>query len=241
MAVISTDREIRIIDDLMQKIVSKAFTYGEKLPSENVLAEQYKVPRMTARNALTKLGERGYIYSKQGKGWYLKEESIQIQMHLTAETSFTEKMKASGYDLETRNIYCEKIAYDEYVFQVLNADKTDAVYKIGRLRYIGGEPIAIHNSFVSEMMIPQIKEDGPEIQSMFAYYRKLGYYEFNSRKALLSVTFPTSAEQRLLSCKSMVPLIMVESDCVDSNTGKVLEHTKILYRSDKFKYDITME
>ncbi|WP_369824938.1 GntR family transcriptional regulator [Sporosarcina sp. P13] len=33
----------------MEQIVSKTFTYGEKLPSENVLAEQYKVPRMTTQ------------------------------------------------------------------------------------------------------------------------------------------------------------------------------------------------
>lgn len=196
---------------------------------------------MTVRNAYTKLDERGYIYSKQGKGRYLEGESRQIQLHLTGKISFTDKMKQLGYDMETKNIYCEKIKFDPSIYNILQASKEDSVYKIGRLRYLNGEPIAIHNSFVSEAKFSMIKEDGPTIKSMFAYYRKLGRKDFSSRKTLLSTAFPTSNEQQLLACKSMVPLIVVESDCMDRHSGEVLEHTKILYRSDRFKYDITMD
>lgn len=239
--VISEDKETLILDELMEQITSKNFTYGEKLPSENALADKYGVPRMTVRSALLKLEEQGYIYSKQGKGRYLKEESMQIQLHLTAKTSFTEKMEQAGYNLETRNINCEKIGYDAHLYKILNVPENGVVYRVSRLRLIDGEPIAIHNSYVSEAMFPAIAEEGSQISSMFAYYRKLGYTEFASRKSLLSITFPTSKEQQLLSCKSLVPLIIVESDCVDAKEGSILEHTKILYRSDKFKYDITMD
>ncbi|WP_313893135.1 GntR family transcriptional regulator [Psychrobacillus sp.] len=241
MIPISADMETQIIDDIMDQIVSKTIEHGEKMPSENELSKKYRVPRMTVRNALTKLEERGYIYSLQGKGRYLKEESTQIQLHLTGKTSFTEKMKQAGHDLKTHNIACEKVTYNEQLFQKLNARKEDNVYNVGRIRYINDEPIAIHYSYVSETMFPTIAKDGPKIESMFAYYEQLGFMEFTSKKSLLSITFPTSNEQQLLCCKSMVPLIVVESDCIDLETGKVLEHTKIMYRSDKFKYDITMD
>lgn len=225
----------------MQHIVAKKLKPGSKLPSENEIADRYRVPRMTVRNALTKLEEQGIVYSKQGKGRYLKEESKQIQLHLTGKISFTEKMKQLGYDMTTENIYCERIEYDEKIYQILNETQDKAVYKIGRMRYIDDEPIAIHNSFVSETRFPKIKLDGPTIKSMFAYYRKFGFDEFGSSKTLLSTTFPTFFEQQMLACKSMVPLIILESNCIDRKTGKVLEYTKILYRSDKFKYDITMD
>lgn len=238
---ISIDMEAKIIDDIMQRIVSRSIEHGKKLPSENELAKKYKVPRMTVRNALTKLEERGYIYSKQGKGRYLKEASIQIQLHVTGKTSFTDKMKQAGYNLKTENIVCEKIAYNEQIYNSLNMEEDVDVYKVGRIRYINGEPIAIHYSFVSQKVFPKIMEDGPKIESMFAYYREIGYKKFTSKKSLLSITFPTLDEQQLLSCKSMVPLIVVENDCIDVTSNKVLEHTKILYRSDKFKYDISMD
>lgn len=238
---ISLAKETQILDDLMELIVLKKFKSGEKLPSENKLADYYKVPRMTVRKALNKLEERGSIYSIQGKGRYLKEESKQIQLQLSAKTSFTDKMKKAGYQLETRNIQFERIGFDEKIYKVLGCKEGDSVYKVSRIRLIEDEPIAIHNSFISENMFPGIAGDGPGISSMFAYYRGLGYSEFSGTKTLLSISFPTSKEQALLKCKTMVPLIVVESDCVDAATGNVLEHTKILYRSDKFKYDVTVD
>lgn len=241
MIKITADKETQIVDEIREQIVAKSLGPGEKLPSENELADKHRIPRMTVRNALLKLEEQGVIYSEHGKGRYVKERSIQIQLHLTGKISFTDKLKQSGYDLTTRNMCCEKIGYDPKIYQILRAEADDAIYKIGRLRYIDKEPIAIHQSFVNEDRFPSIAEDGSEIKSMFAYYRKHGLKKFASNKSLLSITFPTSYEKELLSCNSLVPLIMVESDCIDVDSGNVLEHTKILYRSDMFKYDITID
>ncbi|WHX25731.1 GntR family transcriptional regulator [Virgibacillus halodenitrificans] len=235
------DIETQMIDDLMEKIITKAMQPGEKFPSENQLSNLYNVPRITARKVLTTLDARGYIHSIQGKGRFLKATSKPIQLHLLGNRSFTDKMQHAGYRLMTKNIYCTQINYDEKIYEALQSKKEAEVYKIGRLRLIEGEPIAIHQSFVDKENFPSIVQDGPGIESMFAYYRQLGYEEFMSERSLLSVTFPTSSEQDLLSCRSMVPLIVLESDCIDVKTGNVLEYTKILYRSDKFKYDITSE
>ncbi|AQU80787.1 GntR family transcriptional regulator [Planococcus sp. S3-L1] len=236
----SVNKETQILDELMEKITLKKFVAGEKLPSENELANWYGVPRMTVRAALTKLEERGFIFSKQGKGRFLKEKSTLIKLHLTGKVSFTEKMQQAGYDLKTRLIRCEEAPYEEKIYNLLECESTDKVYKVSRIRIIGGQPIAIHHSFVSEKIFSEIATEGPHIRSMFAYYRQHGYSEFVDSNTLLSISFPTSAEQQLLLCKSMVPLLLVENDCIDEKTGKVLEHTKILYRSDKFTYDITM-
>ncbi len=237
--VISIDKELIILDELMQQIIAKKFNYGEKLPSENELAEKYRVPRTTIRRTFSKLEERGFIYSQRGVGRYLKGESFQVQLNLTGKTSFTEKMKRSGHPLITRNIGCRKIEYDSQIYEHLQANEEDNVFKIGRLRYIQDEPIAIHTSYINEELFPNIAEDGSTIESMFSYYRKFDYKVFTNKDSLLSVTFPTLAEQQLLSCKSMEPLIVIESVCLDEETDNVLECTKVLYRSDKFKYKIS--
>src|SRR5699024_1906706 len=237
----SENKEARIIDELMHQIVSNRLEPGTRLPSENKLANKYSVPRMTVRSAFAKLEQRGYIYSKQGKGRFLKEKSRQIELHLTGKNSFTEKMKNLGHDLKTRNIYCEQIDYDAKIYHILQAEKDGNVHKIGRVRYINGEPMALHSSFVSEEMFPMIKKDGHAIESMFSYYHKLGYTEFTSSKSMLSVAHPTLDEQSLLACNSLVPLLIVETDCIDVTSKRILEYTKIIYRSDKFKYDITID
>lgn len=229
-----------IIDDLMNQIMKKELKPGAKLPSENDLVETYQVTRMTVRNALTKLEERGYIYSVHGKGRFLKEEALQIQLPLTGKTSFSEKMKSMGYNYRSENVDFTRIPYDPKIYHKLAASEGDAVYRIGRLRYINNEPIAIHYSYVKETTFPNIQKDGAQIESMFAYYREQGFSAFASNQTLLSITFPTIQEQKLLHCKSMVPLLVVETDSYAPETNQVLEYTKIIYRSDRFKYDITM-
>ncbi|MBR8644080.1 UTRA domain-containing protein [[Brevibacterium] frigoritolerans] len=64
------------------------------------------------------------------------------------------------------------------------------VFKIGRLRLIDDFLIALHTSFVTKSTFPEIEKDGPDITSMFQYYRQHGFVKFGSSKCTLNVIFP---------------------------------------------------
>ncbi|MFC2281791.1 MAG: FadR/GntR family transcriptional regulator, partial [Treponema socranskii subsp. buccale] len=60
---------VQIADRLEDTIVnSDAFPVNEKLPSEQQLAEQYRVSRPVVREALKVLQERGLVAVKNGLG-----------------------------------------------------------------------------------------------------------------------------------------------------------------------------
>ncbi|KAB2329386.1 GntR family transcriptional regulator [Cytobacillus depressus] len=233
--------ELMIIDNLIQEIVQGKYKANDQFPSENELADHYGVPRIKVRNAFLKLEDMGYLYSKQGKGRFLKPKQRQIELHLTGSSSFSEKMKQAGYDLKTQNLGCEKIVYDPKIYACLNVEQNDDVYKISRLRIIDGLPIALHVSYVAKSVFPQIESDGAYIQSMFAYYEEKGFTSFLSSKSNVSISFPTNVERSLFDCAPLVPLFVLQSDCIDANQHTVLEYTKIIYRSDSFTYVITAE
>jgi len=230
--------EIEIVDQLLLDIRAKRYNPDDKFPSENELADRYKVSRITVRKAYERLQEMGYIYSKQGKGRYLKNRQKQIDLILSGDVSFSEKMRDLGYKLESRNIFCEEIDYDKKIFKFLGVEKSDKVFKIGRLRIIDDRPIALHISYVAKSLFKDIDSVGRNITSMFVYYNGKGYFEFYSDKSILTISFPTSYERKILKCSSLVPILIVTSGCIDKKTDKVLEYTKILYRTDCFKYVI---
>lgn len=231
--------EIDILDKLIFDIDAGKYEPDDSLPSENELAQLYKVPRMTARKVYKLLQERDYIYSIQGKGSFVKNRRKQIPLVLSGEISFSDKMKELQFDYHSKNIGCELIPYQRPVFQALGVEPNNGnVFKISRLRYVDGSPIALHISYVREDLFPDISLEGSSITSMFAYYHNKGYSTFESSSSRLSVVFPTRSERALLQCSSLVPLLSIESDCLDSLTGHVLEVTKILYRSDTFTYEI---
>ncbi|HOL22874.1 MAG TPA: GntR family transcriptional regulator, partial [bacterium] len=63
----------QIKEDIRQKILSGKFQKGDKLPSEEEIANSYGVSRMTARQALVELVVEGFIYRIPGKGTYVAD------------------------------------------------------------------------------------------------------------------------------------------------------------------------
>ncbi|MBU3112536.1 GntR family transcriptional regulator [Clostridium lacusfryxellense] len=225
-----------IIDKLISEINDDKYEIHEKLPSENVMADFYKIPRITARKAYKRLEEMGYIYSIQGKGRYLKGKQQYIELHLTGDKSFSQKMLETGRELVTKNIIFGKIQYDKKIYDELGINKDDEVYKVGRVRIIDKKPSAIHMSYLAKSVFKNIAEDGKSIESIFSYYELNGYLEFTSSKSIISISYPTADERDILGCPSLVPLLILETNCIDIKKKKVLEYTKIIYRGDTFKY-----
>ena len=66
--VVNTSSSKNIIDQLLEAISVGHFNPGENLPSERILAEQFKVSRPVLREAISALSFLGIIQRKQGKG-----------------------------------------------------------------------------------------------------------------------------------------------------------------------------
>lgn len=230
--------EMEIMDKLIFDITSGKYEPGDKLPSENELADLFKVPRITARKAYKNLQELGYIYSLQGRGSYVKDRQRQIPLILSGNVSFSEKMREKGYSYDSKNVFCDEIPFNKRIWESLGVGEDDRVFKVGRLRFVDLNPVALHISFIAQSVFPCIAAEGRSITSMFEYFRSKEYKEFDTKESFLKVTFPTKQERELMECSSFIPLLVVDSGCVDKTTGIVLECTKILYRSDYFTYQI---
>lgn len=62
--------------------------------------------------------------------------------------------------------------------------------------------------------------------------------DYITEKSILSIAYPTLKERSYLNCGELVPLMELESNCIDKKTKVVLEYSQIMYRGDKFKYEI---
>lgn len=227
-----------IRDKLIEKILAGEYTWGEKIPSEHSLCEEFQVPRITVRKALLSLEEMGYIFSRQGKGRFLRQRQSIIPLNLNGVQSFTEKIRQAGLPLETSTISYRMVTPSSKITKQLQAREEEAVFRIERLRILDGTPIAIHISYLREKLFPDLAEKGDRIESLFQYFRTKGYENFLSTKSIISVSLPTLEEQNQLACPPLVPLLVLESDTLDEHSLKPLQHTRILYRCDSFQYEI---
>lgn len=228
---------MEILDDIITGITNGEYRSDVQLPSENMLAEKYNVSRYDVRKSYERLAEMGYIHSIQGKGRYYKSKHDKIELILKSRSvsnSFTSKMKEQGYDLKTINIDFTELSPSHKIREELNVSEKGKIYKLSRLRIIDDVPSALHISYVSDEIFKSIKNDGPNIISIFNYYKQHGYENFYYKESDLQTMLPTKYERKILNCPSLVPIILLESKCIDSDSHQILDVTKRIYRGDRF-------
>jgi GntR family transcriptional repressor for pyruvate dehydrogenase complex len=99
----------RISRELLKMIEAGKFPRGSKLPTEMELAAQFNVSRVPIREALSVLRAIGIIYSQQGGGSYVAENSIaSLPQHFQIDHS---DMESIGYLFELRKILEPEAAY----------------------------------------------------------------------------------------------------------------------------------
>ena len=114
MGIKSDNKYSGIESELRELVFSGHFAPGDKLPSENVLAERYGVSRQTVRKALSGLEQEGFIYAVHGSGRFVSErmnhrkksKNIAVVMTYLSDYIFPkvisgidEVHSANGYDL----------------------------------------------------------------------------------------------------------------------------------------------
>lgn len=226
---------IDVRDYLIEKIQSQYYSNTRKLPSENALAEEFSIPRKRVRDAILSLVEMGIIESKQGVGHFIKPKRQLLNIVLTGDVSFSEKMRQQTKDYKSVLTRLEKINSTNPLYSRFQMGEKD-LYIVERLRYIDGEPAAIHRSYVNAELFPNILKEKSKLSSIYQFYKSYGIQHFESKFATLSTLFPSKYERMMLSCESLVPLILVESDNWDKDRNVQLEFTEILYRSDRFSF-----
>jgi GntR family transcriptional repressor for pyruvate dehydrogenase complex len=124
MAYLKAAKKSRVVDDVFNQLLSsisdKTWREGDKIPSENELAQTFQVSRFSVRTAIQRLIALGILESYQGGGTYVAQQNgRQVVNPLITELTVNPKSIAELLELR-RTI---EVAICEYAAQ--RADKSD--------------------------------------------------------------------------------------------------------------------
>jgi GntR family transcriptional regulator len=145
---------LQIQDTLLEEMAGEAYGLDGKLPSERELAERFAVSRMTARQALQSLQQRGLTYTQAGKGTYVKR--LPVQQPLGKLSSFTADMHDLGIVPHSRVLGAGLILADALIAQKLQVAVQSSVVYLKRLRIANQQPLAIETAHISHVRVPGI-------------------------------------------------------------------------------------
>lgn len=89
---------LEVIDVLMQLIQEGKYPPKSKLPSEEQLAQEFGVSRVTLREALRVLAEDGVIIRRHGNGTFIRDQKNTPVQDLSTILSISTMFARAGLD-----------------------------------------------------------------------------------------------------------------------------------------------
>lgn len=225
---------LQIANDIMEKVKNQTYEIYSKIPTEEELSKSFGVSRMTARNAITYLVEKGVLYRLHGSGTYVS--STKIERKLNKLQNFQEEFKILNLETSTKLVKIEvRTALPRE--QSLLGIKSTNVYYFERIRYVNDIPLGFQKFTVPVNIIPGLEKLDLEKKSFYEYLENEGIKIFKGVQRMESITHSETAE--ILNLPDNTAFFYIERISYD-NTETPFELLECYFRGDMYAYTTTL-
>ncbi|CAM3174470.1 GntR family transcriptional regulator [Pediococcus acidilactici] len=217
---------------IRERILNGTYPTGESLPEQVKLSKEFKTSRMTIQKALDLLGYEGLIYSKQGKGTFVKSNADSLSKLDTSINQYvgTTELFKNKASVSSKIIKNELRLPSSKEQDKLQLDRTDAVYDVIRVRYLDEAPYCIEHSIMPTKILGNLT-DGVLKKSIYYYLEQQLNLKIGAAYRKISADKPNKMDQEYLKCDLTEPVLQVKQTVFLQN-GKPFEYSTTRHRFD---------
>ncbi|MBU3175421.1 GntR family transcriptional regulator [Clostridium estertheticum] len=229
----------QIKEILQEMIENEVLKPGDSIPTERELCKVQGVSRMTVNKAIMSLVNEGLIYRQQGKGTFVSIAKVNREISLLK--GFSEQMQDNGIISKTKILSFEIIdATKQCMLELKMPIDENKIIEIKRLRFADQQPVAIETAWLPHCLFDGMTRDMVEGKSLFSIFReKYGYYPYEAKQIIEPIMLNEYDSELLNQDKHALALTFRRTTYLENGTP--IEYTKAIYRSDKYKYQITLK
>lgn len=233
MAQIVSSREqpiyLRIRRKIEERIERGEYPAGSVLPSENELADEFGTTRLTVRNAMDALVERGTVRRVQGKGAFVTSRDIDGTTSMP-QGGFRKVAEALGMEPSVRLLASGRRKAGAYYGWLFGIPEDDLLYSLRRLNSLDGQPVALESTLIPLSLLPTIEEVDIQVFSLYETYELLGHKVARVQEKL-DVLALTAREAGLLHVDAGDVAMVSEGVSYDIS-GNAIEYARNISRAD---------
>ncbi|MDR3070056.1 MAG: GntR family transcriptional regulator [Propionibacteriaceae bacterium] len=217
---------------LRAEIVSGEYTANQMIPSEVELSRRFGISRMTARAVVTQLVQEGLLHRVQGKGTFVVEPKIEAKS--LAYQGIREQLESMGYSIDTKLLEFKTIPADVQLARVFSVPRDEPLLFVKRLRSVEGTPISLHTSYMPQALCPSVNQERLIDEQLCVILAQDYNLTASSVVETLESSQASTSEAKHLGVERRFPLLLL-TDTYRAGSGRIFEHTKVLFRGDKVK------
>lgn len=217
---------------IRERILNGTYPTGESLPEQVKLSKEFKTSRMTIQKALDLLGYEGLIYSKQGKGTFVKSNADSLSKLDTSINQYvgTTELFKNKASVSSKIIKNELRLPSSKEQDKLQLDRTDAVYDVIRVRYLDEAPYCIEHSIMPTKILGDLTDEVLK-KSIYYYLEQQLNLKIGAAYRKISADKPNKMDQEYLKCDLTEPVLQVKQTVFLQN-GKPFEYSTTRHRFD---------
>lgn len=231
---------IKIYNEILVNIENNNFSDLYKLPSENEFSSIYNVNRHTIRKSLSLLKNKGYIYTKKGKGNYIC--NIKVPYSISKKSSYSSRILDLGYEPKTKLLAVNIIESYGEIAENLDLKNGLKVFEVKLLRYANDLPIALSYSYFDAYIYKNLMNELKN-KECFSLYKAINTaypnLEIKKESTVFEALLANKEQSKLLMMPLNEPLLAACTISKDQN-GNYVEYGTSYFRSDvcKIKVDL---
>ncbi len=212
---------------LTEKIRTGALRAGDKAPSENELASEFGVSRLTVQRAIAGLVSRGLVTRVRGSGTYISIAPWQFSLFEIREMA--EEIRSRGGNPVRDVLKQVKQPASDDVAAVLEVEMGVELFHASVLELDGSTPMAIVNRWSVTDVFPDFLEQDFNQTTVFAYWASRT--SLDEVDLTITAILPDADQRRLLSLGKNVPCVRLHR--TNRVKGRVLTYTQITFAGDR--------
>lgn len=162
---------LQIKQFILTNIESGEWPEGHLVPSENKLATDFSVSRMTARRALEELTQQGLLVRSKGSGTYVG--SLKTQGSMFEIRDIADEIKERGHEYEATLLEFDEIEAIPPIAIALGVDIGSQVFHSVIVHNENGKPVQVEERFINKDLIPEYLQQDFNQTSPHEYLAKV--------------------------------------------------------------------
>jgi GntR family transcriptional regulator len=223
---------------LRRAIESRQFPDG-RLPTEQDLAQQYQVSRLTVRSALGRLEDDGLIERRRARGTFICPEALEKLVRDHGRLGFEEDLRRHGGTPTIELLSYEQVASSASVAASLGLPEAERVYRARRLGRIDGEPLWLERRYFPLEIGARFAERDIADLSAGQHLQQVLGVQFASTHMRIDAAVANAREARYLNVRKGHPLLVSRVTSYDA-AGRALQLMQAAFRGDRYAISLSL-